>query len=76
MDSRPRVKGLHFPSKTLKKTKFSEDMKSSVCGVCQLDLSKEKECCRLNCGHLFHYSCIAKWLRKTAQCPLCRVVVS
>jgi len=27
---------------------------------------------RLACGHGFHHECIARWLQRKAQCPLCK----
>jgi len=29
--------------------------------------------CKLHCMHKFHYSCIAQWLERNQNCPICRV---
>ena len=29
----------------------------------------------LNCGHQFHTECIAKWLKRKNNCPICRQIV-
>ncbi|OUM67874.1 hypothetical protein PIROE2DRAFT_58468 [Piromyces sp. E2] len=28
--------------------------------------------CKLHCMHKFHYSCIAQWLERNQNCPICR----
>ncbi|KAG6603277.1 E3 ubiquitin-protein ligase-like protein, partial [Cucurbita argyrosperma subsp. sororia] len=42
------------------------------CSVCCDELRGETEVRRLPCGHVFHKSCILKWLQLTNSCPLCR----
>jgi len=32
-----------------------------------------KPWCKLRCGHAFHQPCLVEWLRRSRQCPLCRV---
>jgi len=42
---------------------------------CDLPLSAKKEAvhwCKLRCGHIFHESCIFRWLSRTPRCPVCR----
>lgn len=29
----------------------------------------------LDCGHVFHRSCMIEWIEKEKRCPLCRKVV-
>jgi len=31
--------------------------------------------CKLHCMHKFHYSCIAQWLERNQNCPICRVEI-
>ncbi|XP_038883574.1 E3 ubiquitin-protein ligase RNF181-like [Benincasa hispida] len=43
------------------------------CCICLEELSCEKrEVIRIPCGHVYHESCVFKWLRKNNSCPLCR----
>ncbi|KAJ4724432.1 RING/U-box superfamily protein [Melia azedarach] len=43
-----------------------------VCGVCQEEMEKEEEGRAMECKHMFHDSCILKWLKIKNTCPLCR----
>ncbi|ORX77265.1 hypothetical protein BCR32DRAFT_248100 [Anaeromyces robustus] len=31
--------------------------------------------CKLHCMHKFHYSCIAQWLERSQNCPICRMEI-
>jgi len=31
--------------------------------------------CKLHCMHKFHYSCIAQWLERHQNCPICRMEI-
>ncbi|GFQ00909.1 E3 ubiquitin-protein ligase sgr9 amyloplastic [Phtheirospermum japonicum] len=42
------------------------------CVICKEEMVKGREVCELPCGHLFHWVCILRWLRKTNTCPCCR----
>ncbi|KGN43349.1 uncharacterized protein LOC101214496 [Cucumis sativus] len=43
------------------------------CSICLDELSCEKrEVMRIPCGHVYHESCIFKWLENHNSCPLCR----
>ena len=43
------------------------------CPICFLVL-KSETIVKTNCGHVFHQSCIDKWLGAKQTCPLCRTV--
>ncbi|KAI3716139.1 hypothetical protein L6452_23264 [Arctium lappa] len=43
------------------------------CSVCLNDFKPDAEINRLTCGHVFHKSCLEKWLNYwNITCPLCR----
>ena len=44
----------------------------SACGICQNDLCKNDDRCRLLCGHTFHEGCIGLWFEHYSICPTCR----
>ncbi|KAK3210632.1 hypothetical protein Dsin_015338 [Dipteronia sinensis] len=43
-----------------------------VCIVCLEDFQSEFRGKQVPCGHLYHESCISKWLSFSNSCPLCR----
>ncbi|XP_020599031.1 RING-H2 finger protein ATL8 [Phalaenopsis equestris] len=45
------------------------------CSVCLSAFSDGQRVRQLQCGHGFHASCIDKWLRSPATCPICRADV-
>merc|ERR1711879_256427 len=76
----PMIKTLE--SKVVKKL---EDVpENKLCSVCMTDLvsgdtTEQRKCnmntdrvVRLNCGHLYHFSCIQNWLSISQKCPYCR----
>ena len=46
------------------------------CSICceNVDFSNE-EISVLNCGHLFHHTCLQQWLDTSSTCPDCRATV-
>ena len=65
----------------LKKIKMNEkfckknekgDLEYPTCSVCLAETSQGEECLLLPCGHIFHSSCIEKWLKLHDNCPVCR----
>ena len=42
----------------------------SECAICLEDCNMIWK--RLPCGHMFHRSCIRKWMKNKKTCPLCR----
>ena len=43
-----------------------------TCCVCLADFEDDERVLRLPCGHEFHDVCIAEWLRRHRECPLCK----
>lgn len=55
------------------KTRYLPEYECSIC----LEPFRIRQHCRLlGCNHTFHKRCIDRWLRRTAQCPMCRVRVA
>ncbi|URE08391.1 Zinc finger, C3HC4 type (RING finger) [Musa troglodytarum] len=49
---------------------------AAQCVFCLCDIEEGEEKRELRCGHLFHGSCLDRWLvRRRATCPLCRDVL-
>ena len=47
----------------------------TCCAVCLKAFEKQKKRVfvkKLKCGHVFHGSCIDKWLARARSCPCCR----
>lgn len=43
------------------------------CSICLADFKPNSDVNRLSCGHVFHCSCLEKWLKYwNTTCPLCR----
>lgn len=58
----------------LPKVKFTGADIDQSCAIC-LEAYKEGELLTaLRCDHFFHTNCLAGWLRRSPQCPLCRAV--
>ncbi|CAE7172986.1 E3 ubiquitin-protein ligase RNF38 [Symbiodinium microadriaticum] len=48
-----------------------ERRRESSCAVCLCDFERKDLVRRLPCNHVFHQSCIDRWLRRNQVCPLC-----
>ena len=57
---------------------FLEKFKMSVsCSICQEHISFcDEEISVLNCGHMYHQSCLQRWLDTSSTCPECRTAVA
>lgn len=54
----------------------AEDSADKSCSVCLLTFNSDDAVAELPCKHLFHRSCIGKWLTERSRvCPLCSVEV-
>jgi hypothetical protein len=47
--------------------------RGAECAVCLAP--HERTAAELTCGHSFHRQCIERWLRISANCPICRATV-
>ena len=46
------------------------------CVICFAELNDASETQRrLECGHVFHASCVGEWISKDGRCPVCRHVI-
>ena len=70
----------------LKKSKNPKKIVTETCIICLEDLvpkqevngssskkEEKEEISTLQCGHQFHRKCISSWLKKSPQCPVCRM---
>ena len=48
------------------------DKESPSCSVCIAEIALGQETVLIPCGHMFHDSCINKWLDMHNTCPVCR----
>jgi hypothetical protein len=67
--------------KNLKKFKMSEEfckkdkkdnLEYPTCSVCISEMAKGEDTIMVPCGHMFHESCVMKWLQSHNSCPVCR----
>lgn len=48
-----------------------ENTSGEDCLICREPLSND-DAVALDCGHVFHSSCIEHWVKSKSQCPICR----
>nr|GMC87189.1 RING-H2 finger protein ATL51-like [Ipomoea batatas] len=54
--------------------RYGKERKEDECVVCLSQFVQGEEVRVLvQCGHVFHVSCIETWLRSHPTCPICRV---
>lgn len=49
-----------------------DDQSTLTCPVCMEDVEIGSHVTRMPCSHMFHWSCILKWLNERQTCPICR----
>lgn len=49
-----------------------EQEQANCCCVCLEAYEKEDRCRKMACAHVFHQTCIDRWLSRHTQCPVCR----
>ena len=50
--------------------------KTCSCIVCMCEIEENEDCKKLECGHIFHSTCIDNWLKRTLECPMCRNIIT
>jgi hypothetical protein len=45
---------------------------NQLCSICCVDIEKEANAIRLDCGHFYHKTCISNWFIRKITCPYCR----
>lgn len=56
---------------------YNYNMKNEIkCIVCQCEIEENEKCKKLKCGHIFHSECINNWLKRSLECPMCRIVIT
>jgi len=80
MPNFPSPKKIGTP-KFLKKAKKSlnkyiVELKKHECSIClENNFENSDPLRKLNCGHIFHKTCIKDWIELNKTCPLCRKTV-
>ena len=59
-----------------KKKKPEEGFVVRNCSICLGPMRKKDNLRALKCGHVFHADCIESWLKKSNECPICRMNVN
>lgn len=69
---------IYFGSKLVltndKSMSINKECREDNCRVCLQTFEKVQ--IKLNCGHLYCFKCIFKWLEENYNCPLCRSIVA
>ncbi|XP_070161352.1 E3 ubiquitin-protein ligase trul-1-like isoform X2 [Polyergus mexicanus] len=47
-----------------------------LCVICHDSLQQSEKIVFSHCGHVFHFSCLSKWLQRSKTCPQCREKVT
>lgn len=66
------AKSIAMLKKTVLTCNGIDELKDKACYICLNDFCKEESILTMNCAHLFHESCLLKWLSKGDTCPVCR----
>ena len=61
-----------LPVSEVKEIKINQENNNSKCIICLSDFEIGDQVSALPCLHVFHTDCIASWLRKHCQCPVCK----
>jgi len=45
------------------------------CTICLQKFKIGEKLTSINCGHIFHFSCLKEWGKYKQECPLCRTII-
>jgi len=57
--------------RALPKVRFEQE-ELHQCSICLENYQQGELLTQLCCGHFFHVPCLARWMQRATQCPLCR----
>ncbi|WJZ81044.1 hypothetical protein VitviT2T_000906 [Vitis vinifera] len=57
---------------SIKALKMETILEGESCTICLEELSGGSEVTVMPCSHIFHGSCIIRWLKQSHVCPICR----
>jgi len=58
-----------------KEEREQQENAQMTCMVCLCDFETGDEVKRLPCNHTFHSACVSEWLRRSCECPICKLNV-
>lgn len=50
----------------------TKELKNDGCAICLSDFVEKEDLIKLNCEHIFHWTCAKRWLMQKRLCPLCQ----
>eukprot|EP00927_Polykrikos_kofoidii_P025571 TRINITY_DN22947_c0_g1_i1.p1 TRINITY_DN22947_c0_g1~~TRINITY_DN22947_c0_g1_i1.p1 ORF type:complete len:397 (-),score=65.27 TRINITY_DN22947_c0_g1_i1:14-1204(-) len=50
-----------------------DDEEQQHCAICLESYQEGELLTKLRCDHFFHVECVARWLQRNTECPLCRM---
>lgn len=74
MSARLEILDLKIDNYTLLSRKNDVVLKDFLCSICYEDVPGENKIVT-SCDHLFHYTCLTRWLCIKNECPFCRRVL-
>lgn len=54
---------------------YNDNETIDTCSICLYGYKQDEKLVKLNCSHIYHKECIFGWLKKSRNCPLCRLSV-
>ncbi|XP_062594731.1 uncharacterized protein LOC134256138 isoform X2 [Saccostrea cucullata] len=66
------IKALPVKTYTSKTQIYTEDHEGPGCRVCLSSYKSGDKLCTLPCKHDYHAACVKEWLKRNANCPICR----